>query len=484
MKKLMLIPLFAILSGCVSYYYPEAETYLQVANDDVYLEEEVYIEEAASDYIGKSISYSNASYYPWWSLDYFYLGSHQHRSGFSIGFNYGYNSSWYDPYYSGYYPYSLGWYYPLRYSVWYSPFYDYGYNRYGWNDYYWRHRYNNHHRSYYRGYDRGGYDNADQYAGRDWNRGHNGGRAEQGNNGTVDFNRDHGSLRDESSFANSHRGVDRNRNRHNGEDGRLPRGAPVPGSRSGTSGHSEAVSRQVSHTPGRGNARRGMEVRSREARKPSATKMEPGKPEIRLSPAIRVVAGSSAARNTTAAARSTTARNHAPYTISNASSGEIRSYSGSKNRATRKEPIRSQPIRSQPIRIQATQPQVLRPQTSRTQLTRVPPRQQQYAPPQRKQRPGTQRPAPQQARTQRQETQRPSAMTQRSAALPQRVQRSVPQQRTAPPQRAQRPAPMPRQAPVRATPSKAKGSVKQSSSGNRNSAGRESRPQGRKRAKK
>lgn len=139
MKKLLLIPLFLLFSGCVSYYTP-----VNAIEDGVYYAEDDPV------YNNTAYVYNYDSYYPWASLDYFYLGASSFYpsyrygfggyvgSGFSIGFSSGY-SPWYTPYYSYYRPYGY-------YSPWYGyPRYGYGYQRYGYGygNYYGRPGYRN-----------------------------------------------------------------------------------------------------------------------------------------------------------------------------------------------------------------------------------------------------------------------------------------------------------------------------------------------------
>jgi len=175
MKKLLVLLLLPLLAGCVSYYYPET-----AIQDGVYYAEDdpAYVNNSYVDY---SYSYAGAAYYPWWSMDYFYLGYRPRVSygygdygygygyggyggygyaggGFSIGISYGY-SPWYYPYYN--YPY-YGYY-----SPWYHPFNNYGYG-------------DHHKRGHHRGDDRGGDHN--RYAGNDRiYRRNRGGEDEDGN---------------------------------------------------------------------------------------------------------------------------------------------------------------------------------------------------------------------------------------------------------------------------------------------------------------
>ena len=94
MKKSFIVPLLVLLTGCVSYYSPETA-----------LEDGVYYAEDDPAYVLNSSDYSGVVYYPWSSLDYFYLGYGGYR-GYSF---------------SHIYPYSWGWGYPYGYDVYYSP---------------------------------------------------------------------------------------------------------------------------------------------------------------------------------------------------------------------------------------------------------------------------------------------------------------------------------------------------------------------------
>jgi hypothetical protein len=109
MKKLLMLPLLVLLTGCVTYYYPETA-----------LEDGVYYAEDDPSYVVYSDAYAGTPYYPWSSLDYFYLGFNPYPSsyggGFSIGISYGY-SPWYYPY-SGY-----GYYSPWYTSHYHHPYY-------------------------------------------------------------------------------------------------------------------------------------------------------------------------------------------------------------------------------------------------------------------------------------------------------------------------------------------------------------------------
>lgn len=125
-KAILSIILLFMLSGCVSYPYTMIED-----GQGVYYQDpaDVY---GADEYVTYGYgSYADIRYYPWWSLDYYYLGA-------------AYSSPWYG-YYSPYF-------YPYYFSVWYSPWAwgpDYGYGRYSaWADPYWYHRYQRYHHDY------------------------------------------------------------------------------------------------------------------------------------------------------------------------------------------------------------------------------------------------------------------------------------------------------------------------------------------------
>ena len=117
MKKLLILPLLVLLTGCVTYYYPETA-----------LEDGVYYAEDDPSYVVDSYGYAGVAYYPWSSLDYFYLGynpypawgfGYGYNSGFSVGISYGY-SPWHYPYNSyGYYsPWYASHYYHPYYPAW------------------------------------------------------------------------------------------------------------------------------------------------------------------------------------------------------------------------------------------------------------------------------------------------------------------------------------------------------------------------------
>jgi hypothetical protein len=139
--------LLPMLSSCVTYYYP-APQYVDGAYDPATGSTEgVYYASDDPGYTVSSIDYVGVSYYPWWSVDYFYLGYGYYSSGVSIGFSYGY-PAW--PGYSlAWYPYGYAsWYYdPWRYGWWYRPPHYYG-HWYSHHNSYW-HVHNRHHRDRY-----------------------------------------------------------------------------------------------------------------------------------------------------------------------------------------------------------------------------------------------------------------------------------------------------------------------------------------------
>ena len=97
MKKLLILALLLLMTGCVTYYQPETA-----------LEDGVYYAEDDPSYVFNSGDYSGVVYYPWSSLDYFYLS---YGAYYGYGFTYGYPYGWaYSP-----------WGYPYVYHGYYSP---------------------------------------------------------------------------------------------------------------------------------------------------------------------------------------------------------------------------------------------------------------------------------------------------------------------------------------------------------------------------
>lgn len=123
MKAILSIILLLGLSACVSYPY----TMLDDGQG-------VYYQNPADAWgAGDSVTYVDVQYYPYWSIDYFYLGA-------------GYPAPWYDFYYS---PYFYPHYFAILYPPWYwgsgygHPGYGYGYYS-VWHDPYWHNRYRHH----------------------------------------------------------------------------------------------------------------------------------------------------------------------------------------------------------------------------------------------------------------------------------------------------------------------------------------------------
>ncbi len=115
---LLLLVSLPLVTGCVSYYYPETAMVdgVYYAQDDPAYSNNAYV---------NSYSYATSAYYPWWSMDYFYLGygprlgygyGHYGYGGWAIGASWGY-SPWPSPYYSHYVPWYVPYpYYPGRYA--------------------------------------------------------------------------------------------------------------------------------------------------------------------------------------------------------------------------------------------------------------------------------------------------------------------------------------------------------------------------------
>jgi hypothetical protein len=279
MKKLILIPLLALLSACVSYYYPVE------GSDGVYYRDQ---RPARTDY---SASYASTRYYPWWSVDYFYLGGaygHSH-SRYSLGFSYGHSYDryygWYDPFAWYYDPWGWSISYPLSFTYWYTPFYSRYHDRYAWNNYYWRDRFDRHHRSRHGDHDR-------------WRRGererHGDRYADRGRyDGSSTLQRNTPRLRDQTAMPGPDRQRDTLRRRY--EDGRIPAAArgkyPKPGGQG-----DDSVLRQLSVAPGASSGERGMEIRNREERKAQPTRIQPARPIARGGPVPGVVVERPAAR--------------------------------------------------------------------------------------------------------------------------------------------------------------------------------------------
>jgi len=215
MKKLLILPLLVLLTGCVSYYYPETA-----------YEDGVYYAEDDPAYVVYSGAYTSDVYYPWHSLDYFYLGyypsarysfSYGYPSGLSVGFNYGFSP----------------WYYPNHYYGYYSPWYGSSHHHHyypAWRPY--RGYYSRHHDRRHRNRD----DRYDRYVGNDR---HDRGRHDN----------DRNDRRNRSGDKNRREDYSRDRDR------------------------SSSVRRYVSTAPAGKGGDRGMVVRNRDSAKVSRSRM-------------------------------------------------------------------------------------------------------------------------------------------------------------------------------------------------------------------
>jgi len=212
MKKLLILLLLSLLSGCVTYYTPET-----VIEDGVYYADEdpAYINNA---YVSGSYIYVGAAYYPWWSMDYFYMG-------FS-SYGYGY-SPWYYPYYS-------------YYSPWYRPHHHYAYGR------HWRR-----HGDYCQPYNACG-------------------RSNYGN----------GRGGDHDLYADNDHGNPTDRRNRGGKDevGNVDPGNRRNDNGTGSYGTSP-VRRYVSTAPSGYSGNQGMVIRSRETKKTGKHRVDPAKTE-------------------------------------------------------------------------------------------------------------------------------------------------------------------------------------------------------------
>jgi len=229
MKKLLTLASLLLLSGCVTYYYPETA-----------LEDGVYYAEDDPSYVIDSSGYAGVSYYPWSSIDSFYLGYYPYRGygygysgGFSLGISYGY-SPWRYGYYSPWYAWHAPYYHYSHYYAW-RPHYGHHYNRYGHGN---RHYGNKHYNR--KGKNRNDRNDSDyRYAGN-----------QSGNN-------NRGNRRGE--YADDvKRPTDLN-NRNRNSNGR----------------QSGSVKRYVSTTPSGHPGNRGMEVRSRGSKNTGKTRTQP-----------------------------------------------------------------------------------------------------------------------------------------------------------------------------------------------------------------
>jgi len=270
MKKLLILPLLVLLTGCVTYYYPETA-----------LEDGVYYAEDDPSYAVYSDGYAGVAYYPWSSLDYFYLGYHPYPgwglgygygaygSGFSFGVSYGY-SPWY-------YPYNAYGYY---YSPWYASHYHYPHYP-AWRP--------------YRGY-------CTQYQYRDCRHDSHNKHRDRGKDRYAGNDHDDRRYRDGEDSDDSEFDIDRqNESRAN-------------------SYSTSPVRRYVSTAPAGNSSNRGMVIRSRETTKIGKSQLEPDKPAP--SQTINVIP-----------AQSRTAQ--PDYSTNRSSGNEVRNRSGSRQTRSR-----------------------------------------------------------------------------------------------------------------------------------------------------
>ena len=279
MKKLLTLGLTILLSGCVTYYYPETA-----------LEDGVYYAEDDPSYVIDSSGYVDASYYPWSSMDYFYLDYYAYPrfgyyGGLSIGIGYGYSPWYYGPRYYGYYS---PWY------AWHAPYYHHS-HYYAWRPYY-GHGYKGHGNKHYK---------------------------RKGNKHRKKKNYRYADNKGKGNGKNA-RGYKRE---EYSDEQKRPTGSK--GSRSYANGkNSEPVKRYVSTTPSGYSGDRGMEVRSRGTKATGNTRTQPIRREqpttVKLTPSTKSVS-----------------RNNYRSRQSTGSAGEVRYRAGNKQGRSRIEPIES-----------------------------------------------------------------------------------------------------------------------------------------------
>ena len=121
MRAIVTIIMLTLLSGCVNYNQPLYDDGQGVYYDDGGI---VYS-------VSSSSSFGSFAVYPWWSMDYFYLGFHPY-------------GRWPYTYYSPYF-------YPHYFTVMYPPWHWHSHYWYGgyyaWRDPYWQHRYRHYYHS-------------------------------------------------------------------------------------------------------------------------------------------------------------------------------------------------------------------------------------------------------------------------------------------------------------------------------------------------
>ncbi|KAA9131258.1 hypothetical protein F3N42_07980 [Marinihelvus fidelis] len=140
MFRISLLLIAAALSGgCVTYHYPVPAPGEAVQGEAEY---SGYYNDYAP--VTTTVTYASAPYYPYWSMDYFYLGYGYGNTTISVGFG----GAW-SPWYSGYrWPYYGGWAYPYPayYPVYYPVYRPWPRHYWAGNDYYWRHKWDRHDR--------------------------------------------------------------------------------------------------------------------------------------------------------------------------------------------------------------------------------------------------------------------------------------------------------------------------------------------------
>ncbi len=124
---LVLSALALVLQACVSI---GPATHEPIRPAEYYAENDEYLDGLGGYAPDVSFNFSDAAYYPWWSIDYYYLGSHAYRPAYwpgprgSLGFQFGFPAHYWS-YYGFYSPF----YYPYSTYAWYDPWY--GWPRYG-----------------------------------------------------------------------------------------------------------------------------------------------------------------------------------------------------------------------------------------------------------------------------------------------------------------------------------------------------------------
>lgn len=282
MKKLLTLALILSLSGCVTYYYPETA-----------LEDGVYYAEDDPSYVIDSSGYVGVSYYPWSSLDSFYLGYYPYVGygyGYSSGFSFGIN---YRPSYYGYYsPWYAG----------YAPYHHYS-SYYAWRPY------SGHGRHY------SGYGNQ-----------HYGNRHNKGTRHNRNYRND-----SDYRYAGDHNGRNDRGNRRGEDADDVKRPAERNGNQGDSSGRKAAPARRyVSTTPSGNSGNRGMEIRSRGSKGTGRARVHP----IDNDYVTAIKQQPSSKRATQTSYRSSRSTN---------SAGEVRYRAGAKQGRSRVQPVTPTP---------------------------------------------------------------------------------------------------------------------------------------------